>query len=587
MPERHASSPDQTASSQLSELEALKALFDNLPFGAGVFTLDGQMLAHNPEFARIYGMDRPPPPGLFPEGVDPEKLTIWQLAEIGLFDHLFDDAQRVLTDTFESLKRGEDYYKRLEVRGQLIEIHDKPIGNGLAISTHSDVTDRVLAEQQVEYLAWHDPLTGLPNRAAFTDRLNGMMEEAKAFGTSFVVVSVDLDRFKDVNDVFGHSAGDTLLKEVARKFEKVADDCFIARLGGDEFVFLCAKAGQPEFTGELAEALINDVSGEVEIESNRLLINLSAGIAVYPDNGTTAEDLLNAADAALYRAKEEGRGTYRFFEPEMDRRIHNRRLLAQDLRLALSRGELSLRYQPQSTVGGDLTGFEALLRWEHPRHGFVPPTEFIPIAEENGLIVDIGAWVLKTACAEAAMWDEEYAVAVNLSPLQFRHGDLPALIYETLFATDLKPDRLEIEITESVLVHDFPRALDILRRIKALGVHVAMDDFGTGYSSLSYLQAFPFDKLKIDRSFIGKLTDDEHAREIVRAVIGLGRGLNMPIVAEGVETAEQLAFLTAEECFGIQGYLLGRPQAHADTKAVLSHDDDKATMSKPAKQRAG
>ncbi len=561
-----------------SELDKLQLLVDNLPFGAALVTLGGHMLVHNPEFARIYGMDQPPPPGVFPEGVDQAQMTIWDLLDLGVFDHLFDNARQVFIDTFQSLERGEDYYKNLEVNGRLIEIHDKPIGNGLAITTHIDVTERIRAEKQVEYMAWHDPLTGLPNRAAFTDRLDHMMEEAKVLGKTFAIASVDLDRFKDVNDVFGHGAGDELLKEVARRFQKAAEHCFIARLGGDEFVFLCAHDLLPEQMGEMAEAMLREVSGEVEIDGTRLLINMSAGIAVYPDNGQTAVELLSAADAALYRAKEEGRGTVRFFEPEMDRRIHNRRRLAQDLRLALVKGELSLHYQPQSTVDGELTGFEALLRWQHPDRGFISPAEFIPVAEENGLIVDIGSWVLKTACAEAASWDKKYSVAVNLSPLQFRHGDLPELVHETLFATGLSPDRLELEITEGVLVVDFARALGILRRIKALGVRIAMDDFGTGYSSLSYLQAFPFDKLKVDRSFVANLTKDKHAREIVRAVIGLGRGLNMPIVAEGVETQEQLDFLAAEQCFGIQGYLLGRPQAHADTQATIYRAGNQSTQ---------
>lgn len=561
--------PDTESSrTGLTELEALKVLFDNLPYGAGLFTMDGHLLVHNPAFARIYGMDQPLPSGLLPEGVDPQKLTIWQLLETGLFDRWFDDAHHVFAQTFQSLKRGEDHFKTLEVHGRLIEIHDRAIGNGLVISVHTDVTERVRAQQQVEYLAWHDPLTGLPNRAAFAERLAQVMEEAKALNKSFAIVSVDLDRFKDVNDIFGHGSGDGLLKEIARRFEEVAEDCFIARLGGDEFVFLCEK-GRPEEVGEMASRLLGEASGEVEIQDSRLIVNLSAGIAVYPDNGTTAEELLNAADAALYRAKNEGRATYRFFETQMDRRIHNRRRLAQDLRVALSRGELSLHYQPQSTVFGEITGFEALLRWEHPAQGSISPTEFIPIAEENGMIVEIGSWVLKAACAEAVAWDDTLAVSVNVSPLQFRHGDLPALVSDILAESGLRPERLEIEITEGVLVHDFPRALDQLRRIKSLGVCIAMDDFGTGYSSLSYLQAFPFDKLKIDRSFIGKIDEDQHAREIVRAVIGLGRGLNVPIVAEGVETETQLAFLIAEKCFGIQGHLLGRPQARADTGATL------------------
>ncbi len=577
----NSGSTQQPVTATVGEIDALETLINNLPFGAGLVSMEGRLLAHNLEFGRIYGMDHTPPPGAGADQFGPSDLTIWEILDLGHFDHLFDDARKVFEDTFAALARGEEFRKNIEVQGRLIEILDRPIGNGLIVTTHADITDRKRAEQQVEYLAWHDPLTGLPNRAAFSNRLNNVMEEARILGTSFCVISVDLDRFKDVNDVFGHGSGDALLKEIGRRFANFAKDCFVARLGGDEFVFLCDyHAG----IGEMAETLLQEAGTEVEINGNRILVNLSAGIAVYPENGADVEALLNASDAALYRAKEEGRATYRFFEPEMDKRIHNRRRLAQDLRVALSRGELSLHYQPQSTVDGEITGFEALLRWQHPEHGAISPVEFIPVAEESGLIVDIGAWALKTACAEATQWDEKYAIAVNLSPLQFRHGDLPALLSEILLETDLDPNRLEIEITEGVLVHDFPRALDILNRIKQMGVRIAMDDFGTGYSSLSYLQSFPFDKLKIDRSFIGRIGEDQHAREIVRAVIGLGRGLNMPIVAEGVETREQLDFLTAEKCFGIQGFLLGRPEVRANTLAKFENDED---ASDKARQRTG
>jgi EAL domain-containing protein (putative c-di-GMP-specific phosphodiesterase class I) len=266
------------------------------------------------------------------------------------------------------------------------------------------------------------------------------------------------------------------------------------------------------------------------------------------------------ADAALYRAKTDGRGMVRFFEAEMDQKLRERRAMQQDLHSAIDRNELKLYYQPQAQVGGKVVAFEALLRWHHPQKGFVPPTEFIPLAEESGVILQIGEWVLRTACREAASWSKAFRIGVNLSPVQFRHGDLPALVHSILLETGLQASRLELEITESVLIDDFSRTVSVLRRLKALGVRIAMDDFGTGYSSLSYLQAFPFDKIKIDRAFISNLKKNSQAATIVRAVIGLARGLDLPVIAEGVETKEQLEFLTGESCDQVQGYLVGRPQ---------------------------
>jgi diguanylate cyclase (GGDEF)-like protein len=370
---------------------------------------------------------------------------------------------------------------------------------------------------------------------------------------------MDLDHFKDVNDVFGHGTGDALLQEVAKRFHQAVGGGFLARLGGDEFTFIC-RGPQPDTAAALAEKIYAHASGDVFVNGQSLVVGLSMGVAIYPEDGQTAKDLLNNADAALYRSKADGRGVVRFYKSEMDERIHEQRLMLQDLRNAVARNELTLYYQPQATVDSAITGFEALVRWMHPTRGIVPPAEFIPLAEKNGLIIDIGEWILREACREAASWSDPLQIAINLSPIQFRHGDLAALVHEVLLETGLRPDRLELEITESTLIDDFGRALSVLRRLKNLGVRIAMDDFGTGYSSLSYLQAFPFDKLKIDRSFIAKLDNNEHAREIIRAVIGLGRGLNLPIVAEGVETVEQLSFLAQEQCYGIQGYLIGRPQ---------------------------
>jgi predicted signal transduction protein with EAL and GGDEF domain len=297
----------------------------------------------------------------------------------------------------------------------------------------------------------------------------------------------------------------------------------------------------------------------VEIHGQRLRVGLSIGVAIFPADGTDATTLVGNADAALYRAKAEGRGTIRLFERDMDVRLRERRALQHDLHSATDQGGLSVHYQPQAKAGGEIVGFEALIRWLHPSRGWVSPNAFIPLAEESGLIVPMGEWVLREACREAASWPAPLQIAVNLSPVQFRHGDLPRLVHSVLLETGLAADRLELEVTESVLIGDFSRALSILRQLKSLGVRIAMDDFGTGYSSLSYLQSFPFDKMKIDQVFISNLERNPQSKAIVRGVIGLARGLNLPVLAEGVETKSQLAFLRREGCDEVQGYLTGRP----------------------------
>jgi diguanylate cyclase len=422
-----------------------------------------------------------------------------------------------------------------------------------------DLRERKQAEIRIRHLAHHDPLTDLPNRATFNDRLALALERAEKADGSFAVLCVDLDRFKEVNDVFGHAIGDGLLREVARRLQKAADGAFLARLGGDEFSLVAADGPQPSTAEALADRLQAAVADDIETGGQSLKIGLSIGVAIFPDDGTDAAALLVNADAALYRAKAEGRGSIRFFEPDMDKRLRERRALQHDLRSAVDHEQLLLHYQPQAQIGGDVVGFEALLRWHHPNRGLVQPASFIPLAEESGLIVSIGEWVLREACREAASWPRPLQIAVNLSPIQFRHGDLPALVHSILLETGLPPRRLELEITESVLIGDFSRAVSILRRLKSLGVRIAMDDFGTGYSSLSYLQSFPFDKIKIDQTFISNLEHNQQSAAIIRAVIGLGRGLDLPVIAEGVESEAQLAFLSSEACDEVQGYLVGRP----------------------------
>jgi predicted signal transduction protein with EAL and GGDEF domain len=338
----------------------------------------------------------------------------------------------------------------------------------------------------------------------------------------------------------------------------------VARLGGDEFIVISNDGEQPAAAEALANEILRAVGNDLSIDGHQIHCGVSIGVSIFPADGKDDVTLIANTDAALYRAKSEGRGTCRFFEAGMDKSLRERRALQHDLQTAIERGELTLHYQPQARIGGDITGFEALIRWRHPVQGMISPGAFIPLAEESGLIVPMGEWILREACREAASWPKPLTIGINLSPVQFRHGDLPALVHSVLVETGLSPSRLELEITEGVLIGDFSRALSILRRLKALGVHIAMDDFGTGYSSLSYLQSFPFDKIKIDRAFISNLESSPQSATIIRAVIGLARGLGLPVLAEGVETEQQRAFLAKEQCDEIQGYLIGRPRPIED-----------------------
>jgi diguanylate cyclase (GGDEF)-like protein/PAS domain S-box-containing protein len=432
------------------------------------------------------------------------------------------------------------------------------------IKTHEDVTDRRQTESRMAHMAYHDGLTDLPNRAAFLQALAQMIEACAGTEEEFAVLCVDLDGLKEINDVFGHAMGDKLLIEVAGRIQSCARGGVVARLSGDEFG-LIIDGKQPEAGKALAEKLAQTLSDEFVIDGKSVRTGVTTGISVFPHHGSDAASLLANSGAALFRAKAKSRGSISIFAPEMDQQIRDRRVLHQDLSMAIRNGELSLHYQPQAASGATVAaskiiGFEALARWMHPVRGFVSPGEFIPLAEESGLIVEMGVWILREACREAASWPVPLQIAVNLSPAQFMRGDVVSLVHSILLETGLAPDRLELEITEGVLIEDFDRGLALLRRLKALGVRISMDDFGSGYSSLSYLQAFPFDKIKIDRAFVMNLGRNPQSAAIVRAVIDLGHGLEMSIVAEGVETQEQLSFLSDEGCDAVQGYFLGKPQ---------------------------
>jgi diguanylate cyclase (GGDEF)-like protein/PAS domain S-box-containing protein len=433
-----------------------------------------------------------------------------------------------------------------------------------------DLSGRKQAEKHIRFLAHHDALTGLPNRASFTRALAEEIEEAKRQGQTFAVFGLDLDRFKEVNDLFGHPAGDQLLQRVAKAIKSVVDGRgTAARLGGDEFAVLLSDVRSPASAGYLAEMIMDAFRIDNERSTSGALISASIGIALYPNDGQDPEALVIHADTALYRAKQDGRGVYRFYESAMGAAVRDRRMIEHDLRHAVARNQMRLVYQPQVDIqSGEVTGFEALVRWNHPERGDVAPGDFVPIAEESGMILAIGEWVLRTACAEAASWAGDLTIAVNVSAIQIHSPAFARTIHEVLVETGLKPSRLEVEVTETALIKDMGRAIATLRQIKSLGVEIAMDDFGTGYSSLANLRAFPFSRIKVDRSFIQSVDTNDQSATIVRAVLGLGSGLNVPVVAEGVERPEELQFLRGEICQSAQGYLLSKPKDIETFRAI-------------------
>ena len=498
---------------------------------------------------------------------------------------LHDLAKFLTTDAKADPKLIDDVYamhKRLiagEQNGEIIQefagaksirIVHREAGDGAWVSTFEDISERKQSEMKIEYMARHDGLTGLPNRGSFTHHLQRALERAGR-DQRIAVLGIDLDRFKEVNDQLGHRTGDMVLNEYARRVSSALQDGeYMSRFGGDEFAAFKIYRNDAEllgFIGRLEEA----ASERFAVERNEVSIGASIGVAIYPNDAKSAEKLIGNADMAMYRAKSNLMERVCFYEPEMDEAARDRRLMAHDLWDAIAKEQLILRFQVQKSVQtGSTTGYEALLRWQHPERGLVAPTDFIPVAEECGAIVPIGEWVLRQACIEAAFWDSSIKLAVNISPVQLGNPNLVDVVKSALEVAGLAPGRLELEVTESAIISDKARALHMLGQIKDLGVTIAIDDFGTGYSSLETLRAFPFDKIKLDRSFMSEVETSKQAKAVVRAILELGRGLDVPVLAEGVETSEQLSFLLVEGCDEAQGYYLGRPEAidHAGMRKV-------------------
>ncbi len=444
-----------------------------------------------------------------------------------------------------------------------VEILSRAISYGgrpALVTALRDVRERRASEERIRFLAHHDMLTELPNRVLLSESLDLALRGAARFQAPLAVLCLDLDGFKMVNDTLGHAAGDQLLCQVAARLrENLREGDFVARIGGDEFVVLQTTGAQPEQATALARRLIECLVPGFRIDGQDVNVGTSIGIAIHPQDGDTAAVLLKKADIALYRAKENGLGWFRLFENGMDLALRERRAMEQDLHAALQRDEFILHFQPLFDSKLELVAFEALVRWMHPTLGLISPAQFIPLAEECGLIVPLGEWVMRTACTAAMTWDHPYRVAVNLSPAQFLRGNLLTMVTTILAETGLPPNRLELEITEGVLMDNIESAIRMLNELRETGVRLVLDDFGTGYSSLSYLQRFPFDKLKVDRSFVQRLEADDGSRAIIKAIIAMSRSLNLEVTAEGVETIEQFKLLCDQGCHELQGFLLGHP----------------------------
>ena len=542
----------------------LEAALSSMSQGFCVHDREGRLEIYNAQFWTMLGLS--------PEDVSPG-LSIREIVRLSCAvgnypGRKFED---VWAERRTFVERRDPRTMLIELaRGGLISVVHCPMPNGGWVATYEDVTHRRAADAKISYMARHDALTGLPNRLVLSEQLEQALIDTGRNGRSSLLC-LDLDGFKRVNDTLGHPVGDELLKAVSeRLLACVREGDTVARLGGDEFAIVQVGTTRPEDAKILAERVIAAIRRPFMAAGHQVIVGVSVGLALMPDDGTNQASLLKNAEIALYRAKSEERGTFCFFEANMDARLQLRRQLEMDIRVGMERGEFNLFYQPLvNVVSKQVVGFEALLRWLHPERGMVSPGEFIPVAEEIGLIVPLGEWVVREACAEAASWPGDIKVAVNLSPSQFRSKNLVPMVQRSLQQAGLPASRLELEITETLLLQENETTLAMLHELRSLGASISMDDFGTGYSSLSYLRSFPFDKIKIDQSFIRDLSHREDAIHIVRAIKSLCAGLGMTTTAEGVETEEQLEKVSAEGCTEVQGFLFSQPQPASEIPAIL------------------
>ena len=560
------------------ELQRAKATVDaalnNMVQGVVMFDAKLQLIVCNQRYLDMYGLSR----DIVKPGAALQKI-VQHRATVGSFGT--DDVEWYAADILTAMERGKLFSRTTSLRdGRIIHIVSQPIEGGGWVTTHEDVTEAKSAEERIVHLAHHDALTGLPNRKLFYVQLEQALKRVRR-GERLAVLYLDLDHLKRINDTLGHSAGDRLIKAVAdRLCGCVRDVDLVARLSGDEFVIIQASLNQNADAAVLATRIREAVHEPFDLDGNRVVVDISIGISIAPDDASEFDELLKTADIALYEAKNMGRGTFCFYEAEMNARIQARAELERDMQGALANGEFELFYQPIASLDGNkIASFEALLRWHHPKLGLVSPAEFIPIAEETGLIIPLGEWVLRTACAEAANWPDDVRVAVNVSSVQLTSKNLINVVVGATASANIRPNRLELEITESVLMQNTFANLATLNRLHELGVHFAMDDFGTGYSSLGYLLSFPFHRIKIDRSFILGLADKGEARAIVRATVDLARSLGMRVTAEGVETAQQLQQVRILGCTEIQGYLLHAPRPAAQILQLLTSPPGRLTRS--------
>jgi diguanylate cyclase (GGDEF)-like protein len=541
----------------------LRQTLDNMIQGVLMFDADRKIVICNRPYVQMYRLSE----DVVRPGCSLRQLLDCRKASgsLGL------DVDAYLQKIDELLKSGETSEMLVDSGdGRTIHVVTQPLSHGGWVTTHEDITRQKEAEAQIEHMAHHDALTGLPNRLLFQAQLEHALRWRGRAG-QVAVLFIDLDNFKNINDTLGHQVGDTLLKTVATRLnECVRSGDVVARLGGDEFVIVQTELESPTDAANLAVRVREAILDSCEIANHNIVVDASIGIAVSPDDGVEPQELIKNADLALFGAKACGRGTYGFFVLALHQRLLARHELELELRKALVNGEFEVHFQPLVNLDTDKIGCcEALLRWNHPERGYIPPDRFIYLAEETGLITRIGDWVIRTACHEAAQWPDDVMLAVNVSPVQFRSPNFVEVVTHTLASSGLSPQRLELEITEAILLENTDATLATLDQFHRLGVRIAMDDFGTGYSSLSYLQKFPFDKIKIDGSFIHGLTDSEESAAIVRAVAAMAKSFHMTTTAEGVETDEQLRIVRELGCTEMQGHLFARACKAEDVLALI------------------